>query len=61
MLKRVALAVVFASLMPALALAHGPTRQKVVSKIEINAPVEKVWALIGEFQEHELASGDREN
>ncbi len=50
MLKRLALAVVFASLMPALATAHGPTRQKVVSKIEINAPVEKVWALIGDFQ-----------
>lgn len=31
--------------------AHGPSRQKVVSKIEINAPVEKVWAVVGNFQD----------
>lgn len=51
MLKRVALAVVLASLMPALALAHGPTRQKVTQSIEINAPADKVWAAIGKFQD----------
>jgi hypothetical protein len=33
------------------ALAHGPTRQKVQSQIEINAPIEKVWAVIGNFQD----------
>lgn len=32
-----------------LAWAHGPTRQKVVEQIEINAPAEKVWALVGDF------------
>lgn len=31
------------------ASAHGPTRQKVTEKIEINAPVSKVWALISDF------------
>ncbi len=51
MLKRVALAVVFASLMPALAFAHGPTRQKVTQTIEINAPAEKVWAVLGKFDD----------
>ena len=55
MLKRVALAVVFASLMPALtsdgALAHGPTRQKVRQTIEINAPAGKVWAVLGKFED----------
>lgn len=31
------------------ALAHGPTRQKVVEKIAIDAPPEAVWALIKDF------------
>ncbi len=30
-------------------LAHGPTRQKVTETIEINAPAEKVWAVVGNF------------
>lgn len=51
MLKRVALAVVLASLMPAFALAHGPTRQKVTQTIEINAPADKVWAVLGKFDD----------
>ncbi|MCH9765062.1 MAG: SRPBCC family protein [Alphaproteobacteria bacterium] len=41
------------ALVPALvvlpAQAHGPTRQKVVEKIEINAAADKVWAVIGNF------------
>jgi hypothetical protein len=36
---------------PALAIAHGPTRQKVVEQVEINAPPEKVWAAVGNFQD----------
>ncbi len=36
---------------PTLAMAHGPSRQKVVETIEINAPAEKVWAKIGNFQD----------
>lgn len=31
--------------------AHGPTRQKVNESVEINAPADKVWATIGNFQE----------
>lgn len=31
------------------AQAHGPTRQKVVEKITINAPADKVWGLIKNF------------
>lgn len=31
--------------------AHGPTRQKVIEKVEINAPAAKVWAAIGNFQD----------
>lgn len=36
---------------PLAALAHGPTRQKTVVTIEINAAPEKVWAVIGNFQD----------
>ena len=39
------------ALLPMAAEAHGPSRQKVVSKIEINAPVDKVWAAVGNFQD----------
>ena len=41
----------FASLLlvPVAAQAHGPSRQKVTEKIEINASPEKVWAVIGNF------------
>lgn len=31
--------------------AHGPTRQKISEKIEINAPPEKVWAVVSNFQD----------
>ncbi|MDZ4842786.1 MAG: SRPBCC family protein [Hyphomicrobium aestuarii] len=33
------------------ALAHGPTRQKVTANITINAPADKVWALVAKFQD----------
>ena len=33
------------------AQAHGPTRQKVSESIEINAPADKVWAIVGNFQD----------
>lgn len=31
--------------------AHGPSRQKVIEKIEIDAPADKVWAIVGNFQD----------
>ena len=45
-----------AAVMAALAVigaawAHGPTRQKVRESIEINAPQEKVWAALANFQD----------
>ena len=45
------LMVALLALAPVAAEAHGPTRQKVSSKIEINAPVDKVWAAVGNFQD----------
>jgi carbon monoxide dehydrogenase subunit G len=38
-------------LLPALASAHGPTRQKLTKDIEIDAPAAKVWEIIGDFQD----------
>lgn len=29
--------------------AHGPTRQRAEASVEINAPVDKVWAAVGDF------------
>ena len=33
------------------AQAHGPTRQKISESVEINAPADRVWAVIGNFQD----------
>jgi hypothetical protein len=38
-------------MVPSLASAHGPTRQKTVETVEINAPADKVWAVVGNFQD----------
>lgn len=38
-------------MLPGLAVAHGPTRQKTTETIEINAAPEKVWARIKEFND----------
>lgn len=38
-------------LLPLAASAHGPTRQKVTETVEINAPADKVWAVVGNFQD----------
>ncbi len=44
-------AALIASALPGGASAHGPTRQKVTETIEIDAPPDKVWAVIGNFQD----------
>ncbi|MGB0661564.1 MAG: SRPBCC family protein [Mangrovicoccus sp.] len=38
-------------LIPAMALAHGPTRQKVTLTTEVAAAPADVWAAIGDFQD----------
>jgi Polyketide cyclase / dehydrase and lipid transport len=45
------LTAVIVPLVPPDARAHGPSRQKVTQTIEINAPVDKVWAVMGNFQD----------
>ncbi|ACL60168.1 SRPBCC family protein [Methylobacterium nodulans] len=39
------------ALAPLAAEAHGPTRKKVEEKVTINAAPEKVWAVVGNFQD----------
>lgn len=36
-------------LIPSLVMAHGPSRQKLVKEIEINAPADKVWSIISDY------------
>ncbi len=49
MIKAVRIPLSVLLLLPALCLAHGPSRQKVVEEIEINAPPDEVWAIIKDF------------
>jgi hypothetical protein len=46
-----ALSILSAGLASAPAVAHGPSRQKVAEKIEIAAPADKVWEIVGNFQD----------
>ena len=45
------LTVIVGVLIPALAFAHGPTRQKVTLTAEIGAEPADVWAVVGNFQD----------
>lgn len=40
-----------AALLPGVALAHGPTRQKVTLSTEVAAEPAEVWSVIGDFQD----------
>lgn len=51
MFTRLALSIALVAMLPAVASAHGPSRQKVTQSIEINAPADKVWAVVGNFQD----------
>jgi Polyketide cyclase / dehydrase and lipid transport len=50
-MRTLALGVAVLALIPVAALAHGPSRQKVTETVEINAAPEKVWKVIGNFQD----------
>lgn len=51
MVARLMGALVALLILPGMALAHGPTRQKVTQTIEVNAPPAKVWERIKEFND----------
>ncbi len=40
-----------AALVAATAQAHGPTRRKITDSVEINAPADKVWAVVGDLKD----------
>ncbi len=45
------LALAALTLASSVALTHGPTRQKVVEKIAVDAPADAVWAQIKDFDD----------
>jgi hypothetical protein len=49
--RRVFLGGIALPLLAKVALAHGPTRQKVTETVEIDAPPDKVWARVSNFQD----------
>ena len=49
MLKFIKFGLIGLLLVPALAIAHGPSRQKVIKEIDIKAPAEKVWGIISDY------------
>lgn len=51
MIRTLALSLALAAAVPLAATAHGPSRQKVTKTIEIAAPADKVWKVIGNFQD----------
>lgn len=53
MTHKLLLAIAAWSITVPVAMAHGPTREKVSESIEINAPVDKVWALVGDYSHPE--------
>ena len=48
-MRKICILVIFSSLFSLPLYAHGPTRQQVVESVVINAPVVKVWELVGDF------------
>ncbi len=51
MRRRLFLAASIAALVPSLAMAHGPTRQKVTLTTEVAAEPAEVWEAVGNFQD----------
>jgi len=51
MVRASVLAFALFALPPITAFAHGPTRQKVVETVEIDASPDEVWKVIGDFQD----------
>lgn len=49
MKKSVTLVLFGLLLIPAMTSAHGPSRQKVMKEMQINAAPEKVWSIISDF------------
>jgi len=48
-MRALALAAAVLAMAAVSATAHGPTRQKIVETIDIDKPVEKIWAVMGDY------------
>jgi len=48
-MRKIFILVILSSLFSLPLYAYGPTRQQVVESVVIDAPVDKVWALVGDF------------
>ncbi|MCW2274504.1 SRPBCC family protein [Rhodoblastus acidophilus] len=48
-MRALALAAAMVAMSAFSATAHGPTRQKIVETVDIDKPVEKVWAVMGDY------------
>ena len=46
---RFGLVALLVAVLPAFASAHGPSRKKEIATFELNAPAEKVWAILGNY------------
>jgi hypothetical protein len=51
MVRALALGAALLAALTVAVSAHGPSRQKVTETVEINAPPDKVWQTIGNFQD----------
>lgn len=51
MVRRFAFLAALLALVPLPVSAHGPSRQKVIETIEINAPADKVWAVVSNYKD----------
>jgi hypothetical protein len=50
-LNRAFVVALLLALVPVVATAHGPSRKKEITTIEINAPVDKVWEVVGNYRD----------
>lgn len=50
-MNRVLVATIAVAVLPVVALAHGPSRKKEITTIEINAPADKVWEVVGNYRD----------
>ena len=50
-MNRALAATMLVAMLPVVALAHGPSRKKEITTIEINAPADKVWEIVGNYRD----------
>lgn len=51
MFRKTLIAALSLSLLSTAALPHGPSRKKEITTVEVNAPADKVWAVVGSYKD----------